>query len=162
MVSSSCILIKNDRTKINYWQSSRAPCRSSSTEESELLALDLALRYILKLKEIVFQLLRKNFSVVFFINNQTFWCNLMNYKTTCLPKVILSCRWYIHSGTIANTSLLAGEHNPTNSFTILKPDKTYHLLSRPICYALQHEEYSCYKIQHIALWTLFLLHWCQW
>jgi len=66
---------KDDTCNIIHWHSARAPRRPCSTEKSELMALDVALRVTENLRKIVFQLLEKETSLVLYVDCETLWSN---------------------------------------------------------------------------------------
>ena len=55
---------KDDKFNIIHWHSSRAPRRPCSTEQSELMALDIALRTLENIRSIIFALLKGKFRLL--------------------------------------------------------------------------------------------------
>lgn len=97
---------KDNRLKVVQWHSSRASRSAHSTEESELLALDLSFRSIRNMRMVVFELLKKEVPVVSYIDNQTLWLNVMKETAQSLPEVMYRCRDYISDGTITSVCLI--------------------------------------------------------
>jgi len=61
---------KNHKFNLIHWHSSRSPRRPHSTEESEMMALDVALRSLKILRMIIFQLLKKEVPIFAYCRNR--------------------------------------------------------------------------------------------
>lgn len=66
----------NDNFNLVHWNSSRATRRAHSTEEFELMAFDIALRFLENFRNISFQLIKKKVPIVVYIDCDTLWKNL--------------------------------------------------------------------------------------
>lgn len=88
------IVILCDRSfnaTIVHLHSTRTIRRPFFTEEAELFAADLSLRSVRSLKEVPFQLLRKEGPIEHYIENQALGCNLMSSAKTTIPEVMFHC-----------------------------------------------------------------------
>lgn len=117
-----CISDKDDNCNITHWHSSRASRRPTSTDESELFALDLALNRLRSHRKIIFQLLGKEIPTVVYIDNQTLWDNLMNTTATSLPEVMMRCREHISEETVNSVCLIDSKYNVADAMTKAKPN----------------------------------------
>lgn len=125
--SQMCYLIgiadKDDKFNITHSQSSRAPRRSHSTEESELMALDIALRCLEKYGRIIFQLLKREVPVIVYIDCETLWKNLMQETPISIPEIRFRVREKINLGIVTSVCFLPDEINPADVLTKQKPNK---------------------------------------
>lgn len=112
---------------ITHWHSSRTSRRSRSTEESELLALDLALNRMRIHRETISQLLKKEVPTVVYLDNRTLWHHLRDTTVTCLPEVLFRCREHITEETVNSIRLIDNEHNLADAMTKLKPNNSLEL-----------------------------------
>lgn len=115
-----CLSDQDDGFNLIHWHSSRAPRRAHSTEESELIALDGALRCITNLRMVIFQLLKRQIPIVVYVDNQTLWGNLMNETVPSIPEIGYRCREPIKNGIIASICLIPGDINPADAMTKAK------------------------------------------
>ena len=113
---------QDDNINIFHWSSCRALRRAHSTEEAELMALDIALRTIRNMRHIVFQLMKREIPIVCYVDNQALWDNLMNETAGSIPDIMARCRSYIHDGTIASVCLISGTCDPADAMTKRKPN----------------------------------------
>ena len=111
-----------DRMNIFHWYSARAPRRAHSTEEAELMALDIALRTLRNMRQIVFHMMKREIPVVCYVDNQALWDNLMNETAASIPDIMARCRSYIHDGTVASVCLISRSMNPADCMTKRKPN----------------------------------------
>lgn len=112
----------NDCCNIFHWHSSRATRRPASTEEAELLALDVALLRLRNQRRIMFQLLQKEVPVVLYIDNQTLWQNLMNITASSMPEVMFRCREQITDEIANSVCLIESAFNPADAMTKKNPN----------------------------------------
>ena len=125
---------QDDNINIFHWSSCRTPRRAHSTEEAELMALDIALRTIRNMRHIVFQLMKREIPIVCYVDNQALWDNLMNETAGSIPDIMARCRSYIHDGTIASVCLISGTCNPADAMTKRKPNGALqHILAHNSC-----------------------------
>ena len=113
---------KDDNANIVHWHSSRATRRPHSTEQAELLALDTALQSAENLSKMAFNLLNRQIPVVFYIDCDILWTNLMNETVPTLPEVGYRCREAITYKRVDSMCLISGCYNPADGFTKLKPN----------------------------------------
>ena len=76
---------KDDNFNRVHWHSSRAPRRPCSTEQSEFMALDIALRTLESIRSILFALTKRQVPVVAYVDCETLWANLMNETVPTIP-----------------------------------------------------------------------------
>lgn len=113
---------KNDTFNIIHWRSSRAPRRPHSTEQSELMALDVSLSSLENLSMIVFSLIKRVIPIVVYNDCETLWLNLMNDTIPTIPEIGYRYREPIANGRIAFTCLIPGDLNSADATTKAKPN----------------------------------------
>lgn len=113
----------SDRCNLFHWHSSRATRRPSSTEEAELLALDVAFLGLRNQRRIMFQLLKKEVPIVVYIDNQKLWQNLMKTTAPSMPEVMYRCHEQVNDEIINSVCLIDSNVNPADAMTKKKPNQ---------------------------------------
>lgn len=121
----------NEKSNIIHWHSSRATRRPASTEDSELMALDVASLRLRNQRRIIFQLLHKEVPVVAYIDNQTLWQNLINSTAPSMPEIMYRCREMISDEIINRICLIESKQNPADAMIKKNPDASlFHVIKK--------------------------------
>ena len=82
---------KDDNVNIAHWHSSRAPRQPHSTDQAELMALDIALRSTENMANIINTFYGRTIPVVLFIDCDTLWTNFMKETVPTIAEI--GYRW---------------------------------------------------------------------
>lgn len=100
---------------IIHLDNSRAPRRPCSSEEIEVLALEIGIRSLRNLKQIIFQVFQNEVSTVCYVANRTMSDNLTNTIVSSLHEVYFRCRESIEDAALNSACLLSGIPKPTEA-----------------------------------------------
>lgn len=124
-----CIFTADGTNQVNliHWHSSRAPRRGHSTEQTELMALDEALKSVEYVSKMLNDLMRKDIPVVVFIDCDTLWSNLMKETVPTIPEIGYRCREAITEERVHSMCLIKSSSNPADALTKAKANKSLQI-----------------------------------
>lgn len=139
-----------DQCDSSYWQSSRAKQHPTSTGEFELLVLYKAFYWICNRSCIIFELLLKEPSVVFYMSSQTLRHSSMKVTAATMPKMMFHLRKHSNDEIVNSICHIESTVISIDAITMKKPNLAVHLHMKTdvieICFTrFCMFEYSIYR-----------------
>lgn len=116
------LVVEKDRMNIIHGHSSCAPWRPSSTEQSELLAMDKALFCYDRHSTTIRDLIKRDIPFVLYTDYKTLSNNMMNKTVPTIPKMRYRVRKFISRELVHSISLIASQLNPADDLIKQKPN----------------------------------------